>query len=64
MVHMASVYLTGKQIPCSFWFYTITHDVHMMNVIPGKFKDPLASPFLLVHWVGHDAHMWIPLFSM
>ncbi len=35
----------------------------MMNTIPGKFKDYLASPFLLVHGVGHDVHTWIPLFS-
>jgi hypothetical protein len=64
MVHMARAYLTEKQMPRSFWFYTITHAACMMNAIPGKFKDRLASPFLLVHWVGHDVRAWIPLFSM
>jgi hypothetical protein len=64
IVHMARAYLTEKQMPCSFWFYTITHAAHMMNTIPGKFKDCLASLFLLVHGVGHDVHTWIPLFSM
>jgi hypothetical protein len=36
----------------------------MMNAIPGKYKDCLASPFLLVHGVGHDEHTWIPLFLL
>ncbi len=49
---------------CNFWFYTITHTAPMMNAIPGKYKDCLASPFLLVHGVGHDEHTWIPLFLL
>jgi hypothetical protein len=36
MVHMARAYLTEKQMPQSFWFYTIVHLVRMMNAIPGK----------------------------
>jgi hypothetical protein len=64
MMHMARVYLTVKQMPHSFWFYAITHAAHMMNAIPGKFKDCLTSPFLLVHGVGHDVQTWITLFSM
>jgi hypothetical protein len=36
----------------------------MMNVIPGKIHGRLASPFLLVHGVGHDERTWIPLFSL
>ncbi len=35
-----------------------------MNVIPSKIHDHLASPFLLVHVVGHDKHTWIPLFPL
>ncbi len=35
-----------------------------MNAILSKFKDCLASPFLLVHGVGHDVCTWILLFSM
>jgi hypothetical protein len=53
-----------KQMPCSFWFYAITHAAWMMNTIPGKFKDRLASPFMLVHGVGHNVWTWTPLFSL
>jgi hypothetical protein len=35
-----------------------------MNTIPSKLHGRLASPFLLVHCVGHDKHTWIPLFSL
>jgi hypothetical protein len=34
----------------------------MMNAIPGKLHRKLASPFLLVHGVGHDERTWFPLF--
>jgi hypothetical protein len=51
-------------MPRSFWFYAITHAVQMMNTIPGKFKDHLASPFMLVHGVSHDVWTWTPLFSL
>ncbi len=64
MVHMACAYLTEKQMPCSYWFYAITHAACMMNAIPGKSKDRLASPFLLVHGVGHDKHTWTSLFLL
>jgi hypothetical protein len=37
---------------------------HMMNAIPGKIHGCIASPFLLVHGVGHDDRTWIPLFSI
>jgi hypothetical protein len=36
----------------------------MMNAIPGKLHGKLASPFLLVHSVGHDEWTWFPLFSV
>jgi hypothetical protein len=36
----------------------------MMNAILGKYKDCLASPFLLVHGVGQDEHTWMPLFLL
>jgi hypothetical protein len=64
MVHMAHAYLTKKQMPRTFWFYAITHTAWLMNAIPGKHSSLLASPFLLVHGVGHDEHTWIPLFSL
>ncbi len=35
-----------------------------MNLFPGKLKGRLASPFLLVHGVGHDERTWILLFSL
>jgi hypothetical protein len=62
MVHMSRAYLTEKQMPCSFWFFSIVHSVRMMNAIPGKLHGKLVSPFLLVHGVGHDKHTWFPLF--
>ena len=64
MVQMGHAYLTEKQMPWSYWFYAITHTAHMMNAIPGKHSGHLASPFLLVHGVGHDELTWIPLFSL
>jgi hypothetical protein len=38
MVHMACTHLTEKQMPCTFWFYAITHVARMMNPIPGKYS--------------------------
>ena len=35
-----------------------------MNAIHGKIHGRIASPFLLVHGVGHDEQTWIPLFSI
>ncbi len=35
-----------------------------MNAIPGKIHGCFASPFLLVHGVGHDERTWVPLFSL
>jgi hypothetical protein len=65
MVHMERAYLTEKQMPRSFWFYAITHAARMMNTIPGKYdNDRLASPFMLVHGVGHDVRTWSPIFSL
>jgi len=64
MIHMAWAYITEKQMPQSFWFFAITHAACMMNAIPGKVGSGLASPFLLVHDVGHNERTWIPLFSL
>ncbi len=54
LVHMGRAYLTEKQMPRTFWFYVITHAARMMNAILGKHLGYLASPFLLIHGVGHD----------
>ncbi len=64
MVHMARAYLTEKQMPRSFWFYAIVHSAWMMNAIPGKFGGKLATPFFLVHGLGHNERTWFPLFSV
>jgi hypothetical protein len=64
MLHMARAYLTKKQMPRTYWFFAITHAAWMMNAIPGKFRDHLALPFLLIHGIGHDEWTWIPLFSL
>jgi hypothetical protein len=61
---MARAYLTEKQMPHGFWFYAIVHAACMMNAIPGKIHGRLASPFLLVHGVGHDPCTWVPIFSL
>jgi hypothetical protein len=64
MVHMSRAYLTEKQMPRSFRYYAIKHSSGMMNMIPGKYKTKLASPFMLVHGVRPDQRTWLPLFSM
>jgi hypothetical protein len=62
MVHMGRTYFTEKQMPRSFWFYTIVHAAWMMKAVPGKYCNFLASLFLLIHGIGHDEHIWIPIF--
>jgi hypothetical protein len=64
MVHIAPAYLTKKQMPCTFWFYSITHAARMMNAIPGKHSGCLAFSFLLTDGVGHDERTWVPLFLL
>ncbi len=64
MVHMSRTYLTEKQMPWSFWYYAIKHSARMTNMIPGKYKTKLASPFMLVHGVCPDQRTWLPLFSI
>ncbi len=64
MVHMSRAYITEKQMPRSFWFFSIVHSARMMNAIPGKLHGKMASPFLLVHGVGHVECTWFPLFSV
>jgi hypothetical protein len=64
MVHMSPAYLTEKQMPRSFWFFSIVHSAWMLNAVPGKLHGKLASPFLLVHGVSHDKHTWFPLFLL
>jgi hypothetical protein len=64
MVHMARAYLTEKQMPRTFWFYAIVHSAQIMNAIPGTYLGRLASPFLLIHGVGHNERTWIPLLSL
>jgi hypothetical protein len=54
MVHMDWAYLTEKQIPQTLWFYAISYVACTMNTIPGQLNGHLASPFLLVHDIGHD----------
>ncbi len=51
-------------MPWSFWFYAIVHSACMMNTITGKFGGKLASPFFLVHGLGHNEQTWFLLFSI
>ncbi len=62
MVHMSRAYLTEKQMPRTFWYYAIKHLARMMNMIPGKYRGKLASPFMLVHGIRPDPRTWLPLF--
>ena len=64
MIHMSCAYLTEKQMSWLFWYYTIKNFARMMNMIPGKYKTKLASPFILVHGVHPDQRTWLPLFSV
>ena len=64
MVHMSRAYLTEKQMPRSFWYYAVKHSARMMNMIPGRYKNKLASPFMLAHGVRPDQRTWIPIFSL
>ena len=36
----------------------------MMNMIPGKLKDQLASPFMVVHGEKPDIRSWLSIFSV
>ena len=62
MVHMSHTYLTKK--PRNFWFNLIRHAAQMMNHVPAKYNDRLASPFMLVHGTLADSRTWLPLFSV
>jgi hypothetical protein len=62
MVHMSRAYLTEKEMPRTFWYFAIKHSARMMNMIPGKYKGKLASPFMLVHGVRPDPRTWLLLF--
>ncbi|KAL7525339.1 hypothetical protein ACHAWF_001311, partial [Thalassiosira exigua] len=64
MVHMARAYLTEEQMPRRYWYFAIKHAARMMNMIPGKYRDKLASPFMLVHGVRPDQRAWTPIFSI
>jgi len=64
MVHMARAYLTEKQMPRIFWYYAIKHAARMMNMIPGRYSNKLAFPFMLVHGVRPDPRTWLPIFSL
>ena len=64
MVHMSRAYLTEKQMPRKFWFWSIQYAARMMNMIPGKLRGKLASPFLLVHGTPTNCQAWVPLFSV
>ncbi len=36
----------------------------MMNIIPGKYQNKLASPFMLIHGIRPNPRTWLPLFSV
>ena len=64
MVHMSRAYLMEKQMPQSFWYYTIKHSAWILNMIPGRYKDKLVPPFMLIHGMHPDQSTWLPLFSI
>jgi hypothetical protein len=64
MVHMSRAYPTKKQMPWTFRYYAIKHAARMMNMIPGKYRGKLASPFMLVHGACPNLRTWLPLFLL
>ena len=62
MVHVFRAYLTEKQMPQNFWFYSIRHAAQMMNHIPGRYNGKLVTPHMLVHGVKGGFRCWTPLF--
>jgi hypothetical protein len=61
---MSQAYLTEKQMPRTFWYYAVKYLARMMNMIPGKYQNKLASPFMLVHGIHPNPRTWLPLFSV
>jgi hypothetical protein len=51
-------------MPHMFWYFAIKHSARMMNMILGKYKGKLASPFILIHGVRPDPRTWLPLFLL
>ncbi len=64
MVHLPCTYLIKKQMLRAFWCCENKHSAQMMNMIPGKYRGKLASPFMLVHGVHPDQRTWLYLFSL
>jgi hypothetical protein len=64
MVHMSRAYLTKKQMPRTFRYFAVKHLARMMNMIPGKYRNKLAAPFMLVHGKCPDTRTWLPLFLL
>ncbi len=61
---MSRAYLTEKQMPRTCWYFTIKHSARIMNMIPGKYRGKLASPFMLIHGVCPDPRTWLSLFLL
>ncbi len=51
-------------MPWMFWYYAVKHSARMMNMIPGKYQNKLASPFMLIHGIRLNPRTWLPLFSV
>ncbi len=51
-------------MPRTFWYFAIKHLAWMMNMIPGKYRNKLASLFMLVHGKRPDTKTWLPLFLL
>jgi hypothetical protein len=64
MVHMVHADLTEKQMPHQFWYYAIAHTACIMIALLVKIHGRLASPFLLVHGVGHNPQAWVLILSL
>ena len=64
MVRMGRGYLTEKQLPRTFWFWAIDNAARMMNMIPGRWKKHLTSPFQLVHAQRPSPKTWFQPFCV
>ena len=54
LVQMARVYLTEKQTPQEYWYWSILHVSRMLNHVPGRLNINMTSPFELFHGTKPD----------
>ena len=64
LVQMYRAYLTKKQTPQEYWYWSILHGYRMLKHVPGHLNSKLTYPFELVHVTKPDPRTWFELFSL